>query len=92
MISRTKVECAGQCLLTLSCSAFSFVGTSCETFNAEYLYRNKNDYNPQEVYIEDALWNMHGNKFNTSKRRKLRKYYIIYKLENDNEMICPIII
>ena len=58
---RTKVECAGQCLLTSLCSAFSFIGTNCETFNAEYLYRNKNDYNPREVYIEDSLWNMHGN-------------------------------
>ena len=73
-MARTKVECAGQCLLTPSCTAFRYEGSTCETFNADYLYRNKNDNYPKEVYIDDSLWNMHGNEkqydCKTSKKRQ----------------------
>ena len=58
---RTKVECAGQCLLTSSCSAFRYYGTSsCQLLNSTYLYRNKNDVEGTEIYMEDTKWDQRG--------------------------------
>ena len=59
-LSRTKVECGGQCLLTSTCSAFQFLENNCLLLNPTYLYRDKTDTTGTDVYMEDSKWAMRG--------------------------------
>jgi hypothetical protein len=59
-ISSTNVECAGQCLLLPSCSAFRYYGNTCQLLNPTYLYRNKVDISGTSIYMEVSKWAMRG--------------------------------
>ena len=58
---RTKVECAGQCLMDLSCGAFTFDNNVCTLLKTEYLFKAGTDLT--EVFIRSSI--VRGNLFNT---------------------------
>ena len=51
----TKLECAGQCMITASCKAFNYYGTSCELINPAYTYHNAAGSTATAIYIEDNI-------------------------------------
>ena len=51
----TKLECAGQCMITASCKAFRYYGASCELINPAYTYHNPAGSTAATIYIEDNI-------------------------------------
>ena len=60
---RTKVECAGQCLLTPSCSAFQTSDSYCRLLDSTYLYRDKTDTTGTPIYMVESKSAMQGKIF-----------------------------
>ena len=58
-IYRTKVECAGQCMIDPSCDTFNYVSNVCRLLKSDLLFK---DGTPQtEVYMEISLSAGHQN-------------------------------
>ena len=50
---RTKVECAGQCLIDQSCDTFSFVSNECKLLKSDQLFKDETEQ--LEIYMEASL-------------------------------------
>ena len=54
------MECAGQCLLTPSCSAFQSSDSYCRLLDSTYLYRDKTDTTGTPIYMVESKSAMQG--------------------------------